>query len=232
MASDRTRDKILNVAEVLFADRGFHGVSVREIADAAGVRQSLIHYHFANKDNLYVAVYGRRSSPINAERVARLRAILDGTGRPALRDIASALVAPALRASRNRASGGIFYARLITQIINDPQGHARKISRTFNDPMARQMIEGLGRALPKARDVELTWGYLFAIGAMTTALGSTGRAKRLNRGCSPNDVAQTLDYLETFIEGGMRALAEKPPRKPARRRLSVSLRAKRSNPDC
>jgi AcrR family transcriptional regulator len=232
MATDRTRDKILNVAEVLFADRGFHGVSVREIADAAGVRQSLIHYHFANKDNLYVAVYGRRSSPINAERVARLRAILDGTGRPALRDIASALVAPALRASRNRASGGIFYARLITQIINDPQGHARKISRTFNDPMARQMIEGLGRALPKARDVELTWGYLFAIGAMTTALGSTGRAKRLNRGCRPNDVAQTLDYLETFIEGGMRALAEKPPRKPARRRLSVSLRAKRSNPDC
>jgi AcrR family transcriptional regulator len=213
MATDRTRDKILNVAEVLFADRGFHGVSVREIADAAGVRQSLIHYHFANKDNLYVAVYGRRSSPINAERVARLRAILEsaGAGRPALRDIASSLVGPALRASRNRASGGMFYARLITQVINDPQGHARKISRTFNDPMARQMIDGLRKALPKAGGVELTWGYLFAVGAMTTALGATGRAKRLNRGCRPNDVEETLDYLETFIEGGMRALSERPP---------------------
>lgn len=223
MATDRTRDKILNVAEVLFADRGFHGVSVREIADAAGVRQSLVHYHFANKDNLYVAVYGRRSSPINAERVARLRATLDGAkGRPALRDVASSLVAPALRASRNRTSGGMFYARLITQVINDPQGHARKISRTFNDPMARQMIDGLRKALPKAGGVELTWGYLFAVGAMTTALGATGRAKRLNSGCRPNDVEQTLDYLETFIEGGMRALAEKPPKKPARRRRATA----------
>jgi AcrR family transcriptional regulator len=180
------------------------------------VRQSLVHYHFANKDNLYVAVYGRRSSPINAERVARLRAIVDGAERPALRDIASALVGPALRASRNRPSGGMFYARLITQIINDPQGHARKISRTFNDPMARQMIAGLRKALPKAGGVELTWGYLFAVGAMTTALGSTGRAKRLNRACRPNDIETTLDYLETFIEGGMRALAEKPA--PRRRR--------------
>jgi len=211
MATDRTRDKILNVAEVLFADRGFHGVSVREIADAAGVRQSLIHYHFANKDNLYVAVYGRRSSPINAERLARLRAILDGAEQPALRDVAGALVGPALRASRNRTSGGMFYARLITQVINDPQGHARKISRTFNDPMARTMIDGLRKALPKAGGVELTWGYLFAVGAMTTALGATGRAKRLNGGCRPNDIEETLDYLETFIEGGMRALSERRP---------------------
>jgi AcrR family transcriptional regulator len=52
MAVAKTRDLILDVAENLFAERGFHGVSVREVADAAGVRQSLVHYHFSNKETL------------------------------------------------------------------------------------------------------------------------------------------------------------------------------------
>jgi len=60
-------------------------------------------------------------------------------------------------ASRNRASGGAFYVRLITQLINDPQRHAQRISRTYNDPIARQTLGALRRALPQADDVALTW---------------------------------------------------------------------------
>jgi AcrR family transcriptional regulator len=226
MAATETRDAILNVAEELFAERGFHGVSVREIADAAGVRQSLVHYHFSNKETLYAAVYGRRSAPINGQRVTRLREILDeaGADQPALRDILSALVAPGVRSLRSRAPGGSIYARLITQLINDPQSHARKISKTYNDPMARQMIDGLQRALPKANSVELTWGYLFTIGAMTTALASTGRAKRLNPAAKPNDVETTLRFLETFVEGGMRALCDGAPARPPAPRRRTSRR--------
>jgi AcrR family transcriptional regulator len=229
MAAIKTRDKMLDVAESLFADRGFHGVSIREIAEAAGVRQSLVHYHFANKETLYAAVYERRSLPINHRRSTMLREIVEGAAsdRPKLGDVVSALVGPAVLSSRDRTSGGAFYARLITQLINDPQEHALRISRTYNDPVARQTLDALSKAVPEVNDVALTWGYLFAIGAMTTALDATGRAKRLNAACNPKDVEATLEFLKTFVEGGIQALCQKgqigeatPPAASRRKRIN------------
>ena len=48
-----TKDKILQVAHGLFAEKGLHGVSVREIATATDVNVAAINYHFKNKENLY-----------------------------------------------------------------------------------------------------------------------------------------------------------------------------------
>lgn len=44
---------IFAAAAKLFAQRGFHGVTVRQIADEAGVHFSLIRYHYGDKENLY-----------------------------------------------------------------------------------------------------------------------------------------------------------------------------------
>ena len=209
MAAAETRDLILDTAETLFADRGFHGVSIREIADAAGVRQSLVHYHFTDKQTLYGAVYARRALPIHAERSARLQALCAAQREPALRALVDALLAPSVRASRKR-KGGAIYARLIAQLTNDPQPHALRISRSYNDPIAREMVAALRKAAPKTDSATLTWAYLFSIGAMTMATASTGRAKRLDPACDPKDVEGVLDLLGTFVEGGVRALCERP----------------------
>jgi AcrR family transcriptional regulator len=50
------RQAILVAATELFADRGFGGVSVQEIADAAGTHKTTVLYHFATKEALYEAV--------------------------------------------------------------------------------------------------------------------------------------------------------------------------------
>lgn len=50
-----TREVILNAARVAFADRGFDAVSVRQIAEAAGVDSALIHHYFGSKDKLFIA---------------------------------------------------------------------------------------------------------------------------------------------------------------------------------
>jgi AcrR family transcriptional regulator len=227
MAATETRDLILNVAEELFAERGFHGVSVREIADRAGVRQSLIHYHFSNKETLYAAVYARRAIPINAQRSASLQAVEEkNAGAPALDAAVAAFMAPSVLTSRGR-TGGAAYARLITQLINDPQKHAQRISRSYNDPMALRMLEVLRKALPKADPVALTWGYLFAVGAMTTAIEQTGRARRLDPGCDPADVQRTLDLLVKFVAGGLEALAAPPTRRA--RSISASFPRQRES---
>ncbi|HYL97923.1 MAG TPA: CerR family C-terminal domain-containing protein [Blastocatellia bacterium] len=53
---DDARTKLLNAASRLFAARGFGGVSVRELAQEAGVNIASVNYHFGSKENLYLDV--------------------------------------------------------------------------------------------------------------------------------------------------------------------------------
>jgi TetR/AcrR family transcriptional regulator len=54
-----TRERIINVAENVFAQYGYLAARVDDIADEVGVRRSTLFYHFPNKQALYVAVINR-----------------------------------------------------------------------------------------------------------------------------------------------------------------------------
>ena len=47
-----TRDKVIDAASLLFYQKGFHGTSVRDIADKANINVSLISYYFKSKQGL------------------------------------------------------------------------------------------------------------------------------------------------------------------------------------
>ena len=55
-SSEESRNSIIEAAEKVFVDRGFAGASMSAIAGVAGVTQSLIHYHFKSKQDLWIAV--------------------------------------------------------------------------------------------------------------------------------------------------------------------------------
>ena len=48
-----TREKILEEALTLFSQKGYNGVSVREIAGAIGIKESSLYNHFANKQEIF-----------------------------------------------------------------------------------------------------------------------------------------------------------------------------------
>lgn len=50
------RAALLRAAESLFAERGYHGVPVRDVADSAGVNVATLHLHWQSKATLYEAV--------------------------------------------------------------------------------------------------------------------------------------------------------------------------------
>ena len=56
-APSSTKARILTAAEEVFAAKGFEGASTREIAAAAGVNISSLHYHWESKETLYFAVF-------------------------------------------------------------------------------------------------------------------------------------------------------------------------------
>src|SRR4051812_18418454 len=63
-----TRDKIMDAAELMFGDKGFHGASLREIMIMAGVNIAAVNYYFGSKADLLRAVIQRRANEINEER--------------------------------------------------------------------------------------------------------------------------------------------------------------------
>lgn len=50
-----TAERLIAAAKVIFAEKGYAGATVKEIADAAGVNVSLISYHFKGKEGLLQA---------------------------------------------------------------------------------------------------------------------------------------------------------------------------------
>lgn len=57
LSQPATKERILQVAEELFAQKGFEGTRTRDIAEQAGINISTLHFHWKSKEDLYAAVY-------------------------------------------------------------------------------------------------------------------------------------------------------------------------------
>ena len=68
-----SRDKILEVAESLFSQRGYAGVGLREVADGVGLGKSSLFHHFPSKAALYEEVLDRVLSRVEAHLAIALR---------------------------------------------------------------------------------------------------------------------------------------------------------------
>ena len=74
---ERTRLQILRAANQLFSDQGYHGTSMRQIADQTGIALGGIYNHFASKEEIFTAA-ARRFHPIHTILPA-LEAVEGGT---------------------------------------------------------------------------------------------------------------------------------------------------------
>ncbi len=61
---ERTAERILGAAERLFGERGYAGTSLRDVAEAAGLRIPSLYNHFPGKAQLYAAVLDRSLAPV------------------------------------------------------------------------------------------------------------------------------------------------------------------------
>src|SRR5262249_54439202 len=115
-ASDReTRDRLLAVAERLFADRGFKKVTVREICRAARANVAAVNYHFGDKLGLYREVL---QAAIDAMRSTNEAARAAGAGRYAEEQLRRYIT---VFVHRLLASGShTWLHRLLNREMNDP----------------------------------------------------------------------------------------------------------------
>ena len=90
---NRTKTKIIETAERLFAEKGINNVSTREIAREAGQKNhSALHYHFGDKENLLDALLDYRLTPLDNKRKYLLDEVLNASKNPNLRELITVLI--------------------------------------------------------------------------------------------------------------------------------------------
>jgi AcrR family transcriptional regulator len=113
-----TRDKILDIAESLFARKGYDRTTIKQIGAGAGLNPALIYYYFAGKEGLYKAVLQRLFDTL----LSQGGGLLDGTVQPA--DAIRRLLA--LQAEWLLARPD-FYRLLVREMVDHDARHAQEV---------------------------------------------------------------------------------------------------------
>jgi AcrR family transcriptional regulator len=74
MTGSERRQQLLDVAKALFAEKGFDGTSVEEIAQRADVSKPVVYEHFGGKEGIYAVVVDRETQTLLDQMVASLHA--------------------------------------------------------------------------------------------------------------------------------------------------------------
>jgi AcrR family transcriptional regulator len=72
LPTDERRAAILNAVRDVFAERGFHGTTTRQLADAAAVSEALLFKHFPSKEALYAAMQESCWDDVADQEIRRL----------------------------------------------------------------------------------------------------------------------------------------------------------------
>ncbi|MBW8732187.1 MAG: TetR/AcrR family transcriptional regulator [Terrabacter sp.] len=85
-----TRDRVLEAASEVFAERGFHGATVEDICERAGFTRGAFYSNFTSKDDLVVEL-SRRHSEALVDRIRRASKREHASADEVLRDVFAAL---------------------------------------------------------------------------------------------------------------------------------------------
>ncbi len=201
-----TKDRILDTAERLFAEKGFAQTSLRDITADAGVNLAAVNYHFQSKDHLIASVFERRIGPLNEQRLAMLDQAEEGAagGAVPVEVLLRAMLGPMLRMAGTPE--GASFANLIGRAHTEPGDIFEHLFSGQFAPTAVRFMSAARRSLPDLPEVELLWRIVFAIGAMSHAIAGQRHIKVVSGGlCDTSDVDGMLDRLITFVAAGCRA---------------------------
>ncbi|POX43306.1 TetR family transcriptional regulator [Streptomyces sp. Ru73] len=129
------RHKLMRAAERLIAERGFAGVSVRQISEAAGQRNnSAVQYHFNGRDELIKAILSSYTDVIEERRIAMVEAL--GGRRISLEEHYRCLIMPGVE-YHIEAPAPTWGARFLAQAIVEPALREYVIQEHLNTPSHR-----------------------------------------------------------------------------------------------
>ena len=202
-----SKRKLLDAAEVLFAEKGFEAVSVRDITQVAKTNVAAVNYHFGSRDGLLTLVMMRYMVPVTEERLARLESLekkWSGKSIP-LEELIDALVRPLVgQVRKSDLSERLFYKLTGRIFAEQGNGLPPQIEDQFRQ-VAERFTRSFARTLPSVPAEDLAWRIHFVIGGMIHMLTHQEILFRVSGGASGTPTMEaTLSRFIRFAAAGLR----------------------------
>lgn len=206
-----TPTRILEVAEEMFSEQGYHAVSLRSIMRACGANIAAVHYHFGSKEAVLERIFEMRCATINSARAELLDACVEGAGRPPLLEqVLEAYFLPALVLPDGDERVRRFM-RLRAAVAHEKAELSQKLVAKYFNTISERFIAILKKALGHLSPQDVYWRFHFLLGSQYYTLANPGRIQTLSNGlCDPSDSDRAIRELVAFAAAGLRAPAAGP----------------------
>ncbi len=198
-----TKERLLDASELLFAERGFEGTSMRAVTQAAGASLSAANYHFGSKEELLRAVLRRRIEPINQGRLERLSlAEKETSDRPvSLEAIFEAFIRPVFETQTQPEDRQLLMRHVAARLFADPPEVVAALKAELMGEVTQRFEAAIARALPAARParhslvLQLTVGLIVHV--LSGQLSAWPAAESSAPGAPPDPDREEL--IETLV---------------------------------
>ncbi len=194
MADDRTpqdaKEKLLVAATKLFAEKGYAGVSIRQLGEAAGVNSAMISYYFGGKEGLYESVITAQYERLlgKFEKIAATEADAPEKIR---------LYAEVIRNSHTEDQP--LMARLIQGELTSPTACLEKVVRKYTAKIA-QIVSGILKEGVQAGSFRQDVDLMFATLALAGMLNFFFILREVTQAVIPEFADRDDEFVETALK--------------------------------
>jgi AcrR family transcriptional regulator len=167
-----TKQKILDAAEVLFAEQGFSETSLRLITSAADVNLASVNYHFGSKKDLIKAVMDRYLALFMPAADQALQRLLAEPGIN-LHQVFDSFVAPLMGLTRIKRRGPEIFLQLLGRGYIDNQGFLRWFIVNHYGEVLEHFTQAIRKAAPELSSADVFWRLHFTLGTVVFTMASS-----------------------------------------------------------
>jgi AcrR family transcriptional regulator len=198
-----TRQRLLDAAGEVFAERGFAQATVREICGKAGANIAAVNYHFGNKQKLYEAVFQHLQKQMGED--VRHAATSDGSPEDRLREYIRRFLRGLL------GQGESCHGRLMAREMNEPTGALDQLVEGEIRPRMvalQSIVRDLAGDLPPRAHAKIA-------SSIVAQMLHYHFARPVLKRLSPiypdleEHIEELVDHITRFSLGGIRGVAER-----------------------
>ena len=200
-----SQERLLDAAEILFAEKGFEAVSLRDITSEAEANFAAVNYHFGGKENLIGAVLARHAMPINAERIALLDTLLAREEKPTVREVVDAFLRPMVTRVLAEESSQQLFAKFMGRMMGEGANSLPESILPQFQEMAQKVVSAFQAAVPELTEGQAYFRLKFCFSVMSNAMMQDEAFDQISDGLSGKwDWDQLFEEVLDFCEGGLR----------------------------
>lgn len=208
-----TKQKILDVAEVMFSQHGFNNTSLRMITSKANVNLASVNYHFGDKKSLVRSVLNRYLEIFMPRLETQLDSLMSQSNYDMMAVLAQ-LREPLFSLDSLKNKGASRFLLLIGRGYTDVQGHLRWFITHEYQAVFDKFMRAVQIANPKLNAEDIFWRMHFTLGACVfTMVSSQALAQIVESSYEKTvDTKAIIDQLTPYLAAGFEAppIAQQP----------------------